>query len=39
MNHSLRLEELIVLLKQSGKEMIDVSCVKNTCYHQTILSL
>ena len=39
MNHNLRLEELIVLLKQSNKEMIDVACVKSTCYHQTILSL
>jgi hypothetical protein len=26
-------------LKQSTKERILVNCVKNTCYHQTILSL
>jgi hypothetical protein len=27
------------LLKQSGKERIDVDCVKSTCYHQTVMSL
>lgn len=39
MNRNLKIEELKVLLKQSNKEMIDVDCVKNTCYHQTVLSL
>lgn len=26
-------------MKQAPKERIDVNCVKNTCYHQTVLSL
>lgn len=39
MNHSLRLEEVKSLLKQNNKQRISVGCVKNTCYHQTVLSL
>ena len=30
---------MIVLMKQSNKEIIDVECLKNTCYHQSLLSL
>jgi hypothetical protein len=33
------MEELKDILKQSGKEIINVPCPKNTAYHLTILSL
>ena len=33
------MDELKELLRQTTKERIDVNCVKNTCYHQTIISL
>lgn len=26
-------------MKESEKERIDVNCVKNTCYHQTMFSI
>ena len=38
-NHNLRIEDLKEMMKQTAKERIDVNCVKNTCYHQTIQSL
>ena len=39
LNHNIKLDELKILLKESNKDRIDVDCPKNTCYHQTILSL
>ena len=38
-NHNLRLDELKDLMKESEKERINVNCVKNTCYHQTVMSI
>lgn len=38
-NHNLKLDELKDLMKLSEKERIDVNCVKNTCYHQTVVSI
>ena len=39
LNHNIRLDQLKLLLKESAKEIIDVNCPKNTCYHLTVLSL
>ena len=38
-NHNLNVEQLKEMLKRSKKEEVGSTCVKSTCYHQTITAI